>query len=282
MKQWLPILLFLLCVTPVYAARSLTIQGNKSSLLGDEEMTITASISGFTDGETIYIKGAFFQSGSTNYFGFTKSGDSWIKNSASNTSQRSVKIGEWDGTLIIKSDFSDSGYKGEGDYSFKVGFYYGSYSSVNWSGNNLTITLNEPDPTPTLSPTPTLTPTPTNTSTPTPSPTQAPGATNTPTPTLTPTKTPTPTPIKSSPTPTKALSTTLSSTREPLASQTQSGDILSGSTTSGNTVSDTEKQKKSFKPLIFSLLFIGIGCGLLVFVYYFKKGFPFKKDYKQL
>lgn len=166
----------------VSASRSLTITADKTLLLGDEECHVTASASGFTDGETIYVKGAFFQSGSSNYFGYTKDGDTWIKNSASNISQRAVKIGEWDGTMTVKSDFSDSGYKGEGDYSFKVGFYVGS-SSVVWSGNILTITVNEPDPTATLTPTstntPTLTPVPTTRTEPTatPIPTKIPTAT---------------------------------------------------------------------------------------------------------
>ena len=149
----------------VFASRSLSISNDKTTLLGDEESLITASASGFTDGETILIKGAFYQSGSSNYFGYTKNGDTWVKNSASNTSQRAVKIGDWDGTLVIKSDFGDSGYKGEGEYLFKVGFYYGT-SSVNWSTNSVTITINEPDPTSTNTPTPSNSPT--STSTPTP------------------------------------------------------------------------------------------------------------------
>ncbi len=151
--------LFLISTSSVYAARTLSITSDKTSILGDEEMTVTASMSGFMNGETIYIKGAFFQSGSTNYFGYTKSGDTWIKNSAENESQRSVKLGEWDGTMIVKSDFSDSGYKGEGDYSFKVRFYYGSSFTADWSSNALTLAINEPDPTPTPSPTPTNVPT---------------------------------------------------------------------------------------------------------------------------
>jgi hypothetical protein len=153
-------------------------------------MKITASPSGFTDGETVFIKGAFFQNGSSNYFGYTKSGDLWIKNSASNTNQRSVKIGEWDGTLIVKSDFADSGYKGEGDYLVKVGYYVGSATSVNWSTNTLAVLLNEPDPTPTLS----QTPTPSHSSTPTQSP--KPTVTLSPSPTVVYTATPTLTPVQ--------------------------------------------------------------------------------------
>ena len=83
---------FIVFPSHVLAARSMTITSDKTSLFGDEEMTITASASGFTPGETIYIKGAFYQEGSTNYFGFTRSGDSWIKNGDTSTSQRSIVV----------------------------------------------------------------------------------------------------------------------------------------------------------------------------------------------
>ncbi len=188
--------LFFISVRPTFAARSLTIESNKSSLFGEEEMTITATSSGFTNGETIYIKGAFYKDGSTNYFGYTKKDSQWIKNGETTTSQKSIVIGSWDGKLDVKSDFSDSGYQGEGDYKFKVGFYYtttgGNLSSVNWSESILSMVINEPDYTPTPTSTPTKTPTPTSTpaatKTPTPSPTSTP--TRTPTPTQSPTSIP--------------------------------------------------------------------------------------------
>lgn len=186
---FLTVIFLFLIPSSVFAARSLTIEANKSSLFGEEEMIVaTSSASGFTDGETIYIKGAFYKEGSTNYLGYTKNGDQWIKNGETTTSQRSVKIGEWDGKLDVKSDFSDSGYQGEGDYKFKVGFYYttsgGNLSSVNWSDNILSVIINEPS----------YTPTPTSTNTPTPNPTNTPTPTKTPTPTPVETQTPTPTP----------------------------------------------------------------------------------------
>jgi len=76
----------------LFAARNLNISIDKSSLYGEDELVITADQTGFTAGETIYIKGAFYQEGSTNYFGFTKNNDSWIKNGDPTTSQRSVVI----------------------------------------------------------------------------------------------------------------------------------------------------------------------------------------------
>jgi hypothetical protein len=75
-KQFLFLLLlifgFLISAGEIFAARNLTITSSKTSLEADEEMSITASSSGFTNGEKIYIKGAFFKDGSSNYFGFNK------------------------------------------------------------------------------------------------------------------------------------------------------------------------------------------------------------------
>jgi hypothetical protein len=253
--QLLLLCLVFLCVVPsVYAARSITITGNKTSLLGDEELVITASASGFTEGEIVYIKGAFFQGGSSNYFGFTKNSDAWIKNSASNTTQRAVKVGEWDGTIVVKSDFGDSGYKGEGDYSVKVGFYWGSASSVNWSSNALAVAVNEPDPTPTSSPTPTYTPTPV--------------------PSPTPTKQATPTPsIKPSVTPTLVASPIATVTGEVLSDSSASGDIEDTPIvqTSSQVLIASSSSALSLRPFIFSLLCVSAGLGLLSGVFVWQK-----------
>jgi len=236
------------------------ITSTTTSLFGEDEMVVTASASGFTDGEAIYVKGAFYQSGSTNYFGYTKKGDgSWVKNGETTMSQQSVTIGSWDGTLSVKSDFSDSGFGGEGDYSFKVGFYYttsgGNLSSVNWSENTLTVTLNEPDPTPT--PTPSMTPTPNPTSVPTNTQQSTATAgptvtapTKTPTPKATATRSPTLTPIQSGPTTSEAF------------------DILGTSdiaTEDATQKVERNPESSGTPPWVFALLFIGIGLGLLAF-----------------
>ncbi len=216
-------------------------------------MNITASISGFTDGETVYVKGAFFQAGSSNYFGYTKSGDIWIKNSAPNTSQRSVKIGEWDGTLSVKSDFSDSGYKGEGDYLVKLGFYTGSATSVNWSANSLAIVLNEPDPTS--------------------SPTQLPTASNTmtPVPTAKSTMSPTPTHIKASYTPTSTIVPTLESAAS--VAGVFDGRVLLPDFDNSHYASQESSSSGLFnmKPYIIASLFISLGFGMLCAVFLLKK-----------
>lgn len=169
--------------TKAFAARNITVSSDKTTLHGYDEMTVhIASLSGFVDGETIYIKAAFYKDGSTNYFGLTKNGDNWIKNSDAITNQRQIEIGNWDRQLVIKSDFDDSGYTnyGEGDYKVKIGFYYlassGSFSSINWSANSLDVSISSPDPTPTPTPNPTSPPTATSkpTATPTPAPTAKP------------------------------------------------------------------------------------------------------------
>jgi hypothetical protein len=157
---------FLFFPPVTFASHKLTISSDKASLSPDEQATVTLQFSGFDLGETLYVKGAFFIEGSSNYFGLSKNGDSWIKNSASVTSQPGVTLSSSDPLLTIKSDSSDSGFHGEGDYKLKVGYYYttsgGNVSSVNWSDNILSMHLSSPPTnTPTPSPTPTNTPTPT-------------------------------------------------------------------------------------------------------------------------
>lgn len=141
--------LFFSC-SQVYAARSMIITSSKSSLFGDEELTLSASMSGFTNNETIYIKGAFYNDGSTNYFGLTKYNDNFIKNGESTVTQKQITVGNWDNNLIVKPDFTDSGFIGENTYKLKVGFYYltsgGNISPVNWS-NALDVAISLPDPT---------------------------------------------------------------------------------------------------------------------------------------
>ncbi len=168
------------------AARSVTISSDTQHISGDESFQITASMSGFVEGESVSIKGAFLYPGSTNYFGYTKRSDgSWVKNGETTGEQPKVTIGTWDGTLFLRSDNADSGYRGEGEYQVKLGFYYttagGNLSSVNWSANTLSLLITEPDPTVTPSPTVTVYPTATSTSTPHPTSTPLPTVTLRPT-----------------------------------------------------------------------------------------------------
>ncbi len=90
----------------------------------------------------LYLKGAFRKSGSTNYFGLTKTAENWVKNSAAYTNQLRVETdssGNWSGSIEIKTDPEDSGFSGQGEYLFKVG-WYDRGSGPNWS-NETTISV---------------------------------------------------------------------------------------------------------------------------------------------
>jgi hypothetical protein len=243
-----------------FAARNISIESaSKTALFGDEEVTLNASPSGFTDGETIYIKGAFYQEGgaTNNYFGFTRNGDNWIKNGDPNANQRQVKIGEWNGNVIVKADFADSGYKGEGGYKLRLGFYYitstgNISSSVSWSTNSVDLNLSEPDPTPTD--TPTKEPTPTKTPTPIPF------------------KTPTPTP-STKPTVTKTI--TKSATKSAnlsgiptsvLGANTKTDDKKTQDDKSAKVLGAAADSRNNFRIIILALGIILLACAILVFL----------------
>lgn len=237
----------------------MTITSAILSLSGDEEMTITASYSGFTNGEIIYLKGVFFKDGQTNYLGYTKKNDTWVKSSATNADQRSITIGQWDGTLVSKPDWRDTGYAGDGGYSAKVGFYYltgGDLSSVNWSSNNLAVSLTAPTPTPTATLVPSSTPKPTDvpaTSVPVPSQTNIPPPVNTAVPTV----------LTASMSPTKKMTPSLSPTQK-MASESSGLQVL-GETTDPIPTPESlvPSGRVSYKPLIITMLLVSIGLALI-------------------
>ncbi len=229
-------------------ARDISITANKSSLFSDEELVLTASVSGFTKDEQVYIKGAFFQEGTANYFGFTKYNNDWIKNSVSAQSQRLIKMNEWDFNLIVKNDVQDTGYKGNGSYKLKLGYYYitssGNLSPVNWSTNTVDISLSYPSPT--VTPNPTSTPAPT--SIPSPIPTNVPTFTPIPTNAV----------IKAI-----ALEPTGKITREVLGMQSKNDDLKKPTPTA-----EVETSGKFVLPSPFFLLGISViitGCVILLF-----------------
>lgn len=166
------ILCFFLFPTHVFAVHKLLISSDGTSLTSGDSLSVTLTFSGFTTDETIYVKGAFYSEGSTNYFGLTKNGDSWVKNSGSAINQLSIKVSSSPAVLQVKNDPTDTGFHGEGEYKFKVGYYYltsgGNLSSVEWSDTVLSVHLAAPAPTntPTPFPTPTLLPSPTPTRSP--------------------------------------------------------------------------------------------------------------------
>lgn len=247
---FLVILLYFYPSGLLYAARTVSISASPDSLMGDEAITVIASPSGFTEGEPVYVKGAFFVPGSTNYFGFSKTVDfAWIKNIETAFNQPKVIMGLWNNYLSVKNDPADTGFQGEGEYSLKLGFYYvtgsGALSSVQWSTNAVTVVLREPLPSPTAIPT----------ATPTCTPSSAPTATSSPTKIPSPTVTPIP------------FSVVVRQKTERLA--TRSSDILGMS----NQLSPEEATKielsvpstelHASRNIVFAFLAIGVGLGLL-------------------
>lgn len=170
----------LIFLPPVFAARTVTIESYKQTFINDEEGEVKVAIADFNDGESIFVKGAFSKPDSSNYFGYTKKGESWVKNSTTSSNQLLVKVGEWDGRLIVKPDLSDTGFVGGRDYNFKIGFYYyttgGNLSSVNWSDTKSVNISFVPSVTsaPTITPVPTSIPTSSSTNTPVPAATSKP------------------------------------------------------------------------------------------------------------
>lgn len=154
-------------------------------------------------GKNYYLRAAFFQAGTTQYFGYTKNHfDTWYNGTPQPLDPRQFKkvtmdaYNTWSGVVEVKPDAESSYYKGGGNYNFKIGYYTEGGSSISdWSDAvQLAISGSSPSPTPT--PTPSLSPS----LTPSPSPSPSPTPTVSPTPSSSPKPTPQPSP-KLSPTP---------------------------------------------------------------------------------
>lgn len=253
------LLLFILLLLPAtVSAKSITFTVTSTSLKADQELLVQASASGFAADEQLYIKGAFYKEGTANYFGYTKSGDLWVKNSIKTVEQRKIIVATWDGTLLVKPDFSDSGFTDNGSYLLKVGYYTvnasGEPSSVHWSTNTASIMLEKPPATPTPTVTPTRTPT------------IQPTSTLTRTPTHTVTQTPTPQP-------TRLNSPTARVTRTPTPEETPEdilGEIDEKPTATEGTARDLSltptpviQEGTQMRNLSVAFGFIGAGTGIL-------------------
>lgn len=102
-----------------------------------QQFTVHVTLTNFPASTNIYLKGAFKKAGSANYFGMTLVNGSWIKNYQTRTSQLSItsdQSGNYSGNMTVKVDPDDSGFEGEGNYIFKVGYYLDP--SVTWSQDN--------------------------------------------------------------------------------------------------------------------------------------------------
>lgn len=137
-----------------------------SRINSNQSFSAGLQITNLTPNTKYYLKGAFYKSGSSNYFGKTKVGSDWIKNSSTYSSQfefTSDSSGSLNQTIEFMPDSDDSGFSGSGNYLFKVGRYNSSGSGPTWS-NDLDIIIDEVA---------TSTTTTTSNSTPSPTPTKA-------------------------------------------------------------------------------------------------------------
>lgn len=163
-------------------------------------------------GNYYYIRPGFSHSTTpSSYFGYIKNNSgNWYNGEPTIDKTQFLKVQlnpfvTWNDFIDVKPDLSSSAYKGVGSYSFKVGRYTETGTSVTEWSDSVTITITSsgivtpspsPSPTPVVSPTPTPSPTAVASASPTPSPTTktspTPKPTSTPTPTAKPKASPTP------------------------------------------------------------------------------------------
>lgn len=129
-------------VTPPQTA-IVAISAIPSTLEVNKQFNAQVTIQNFSPNTKYFLKGAFKSAGGSNYFGQTLVSDVWVKNYESYNKHFTLTTdgsGSWSGILTSKGDPQDSGFVGEGDYVFKVGYYKEGVSSVAWS-NESTIHL---------------------------------------------------------------------------------------------------------------------------------------------
>jgi len=139
--------------TPSKSDNAFIIKDLPSEINSDQDFEISVFLS-LPDKATtrFHLKGAFKKSDSSNYFGESFIGNSWIKNNSSYSNQFRVetdKDGKWEGKIKVRPDIEDSGFDGTGSYVFKVGRYTDSGGGPTWS-NELGVKINAvniPEPT---------------------------------------------------------------------------------------------------------------------------------------
>lgn len=117
----------------------------KSEINSDEEVEVSVLIKSDKAKTSFHVKGAFRQGDSINYFGETFFEGDWSKNNNSYSKQPIIQTddeGGWEGKIKVRADIEDSGFKGSGDYYFKVGRYSESGNGPVWS-NELSVKINE-------------------------------------------------------------------------------------------------------------------------------------------
>lgn len=260
-------------------AVSVEVSGLPQTLNIEDETVVNVKVTGAQSDTSNYLRGAFYLPGTTSYFGYTFNhiGD-WFNGSPSDPKKfLQIQInsqGEWEGELKVKPDSADSGFKGNGNYSFKVGRYTENGTAVSTWSNELGVSLTGSEPTPTWTPTLTNIPTPTKA----PTPTKTPIPTKTPTPSKAPTNTPTPTPnttsklVSSAKIPTikleKAVAGTISASNVSLETESDV-DTKEEKKSNADTLKKDDKEQiissNHKMPIIAGVTFLCSACGILAY-----------------
>lgn len=142
-----------------------------------DEYTVNVQLAiSVADGTFYYLRGAFYQPGTSNYCGYTLNGTDWFKGPFSNNGDQKqfykiqITNHQWSGQLKAKIDADDSGCAASGTYSFKIERVTDSSNTGTFdTQTEQTVNVVIPTPTPTVTPIPTPTNTPVPpTATPTP------------------------------------------------------------------------------------------------------------------
>src|SRR5205085_2761454 len=122
-----------------------------------------------TDGTEYYLRGVFYQPGTSNYCGSTWNGTSWFNGPYSsgegwkNFLKATISNNSWEGDLQAKLDTSDTGCQASGTYNFKVERFTssgsGNFDAQTEQSVAIIVPTFTPTPTPTPKPEPTHTPT---------------------------------------------------------------------------------------------------------------------------
>jgi hypothetical protein len=262
---WFLFLSVFLSPKTAHSAISLSISGIEKK---DDYYIVSVTASGLASTSGCFVQGMFTATPSS-YFGYTWSpkGD-WLKYDAS-PDPEFVKANfvelknDEPQNILVKPDNTASGYKGPGEYLFKVWRFIANGNPSGHYSNLVQLTLSEPTPTPLPTDAPSSAPTATGTSTPTPTPTKTP----TPTPTKTPTQIPTSTKT-STPTPKPTVPILSSTISAVLGESTNSASISSEFLTNQSPVSKPEIQYKkpaNYKTPFFVGLFLAISAGALLY-----------------
>lgn len=138
-----------------------SISASSTDFSASEEIFVSTQISGLSPNTQYFLKGAFIKEGGSNYFGLTKTGNNWIKNSQTFSSQYPITTdssGNFSGSLELMADTDDAGFLGSGSYILKVRRYNQDGENPAWSNEILVNIQQEISPSPTFFVQPSLLP----------------------------------------------------------------------------------------------------------------------------